>query len=326
MADRARPHAHPAVTAPSRAVDNLSASIDDALALLHEYRSDSRTTVPPKPPALMGLAEQCQAFCNQPDFADEPIRTIHHFACTGGTLITKCIASMPNTQVLSELDPLSSMSINPEKPVFRPTDLIGQTQQGARGATTETRIAMFVASLEVLAQSETRAGRRLVIRDHAHSQFCTTQVPSNRPTLLEILKTRFRTLSIVTVRDPVQSYLATRERKWVHFSPPTFDEYCSRYLQFLKRHEGVPIFRYERFVAHPSSTMREIGEALQLGCQDKFESLFDVFKLTGDSGRTGSTIGHRQPRTPDRDVSVAIATSTNFKKLSRLLGLQSPLD
>ena len=62
----------------------------------------------------------------------EPIRTIHHFACTGGTLISKCIATMPNTQMLSEVDPLSTM-LQSKKPKFALTDIIILMQQSTRG-------------------------------------------------------------------------------------------------------------------------------------------------------------------------------------------------
>ena len=35
------------------------------------------------------------------------IRTIHHLACTGGTLISKCISSMPETALISEINPMN---------------------------------------------------------------------------------------------------------------------------------------------------------------------------------------------------------------------------
>lgn len=306
--------------AESDIIQNLSVSIDGALELLREYRSSSKSVVLPKESALMGLVDQCRAMCAKPDVVDEPVRTIHHFACTGGTLISKCVAAMPNTQVLSEIDPLSTMTTNAAAPLFRPTDLIAQAQQSARGTNEDTRIQVFLAGLGVLSSSETRLGRKLVIRDHAHSQFCTNQDPSLRPTLLEILKQRHRTISVMTVRDPVESYMSLQRQKWIHFRPQTFDEYCARYLRFLRRHEGVPVFKYEDFIESPDSTMRGICDALKLPYQEQFESLFCVFKLTGDSGRGSDVIAPRERRPLDEHISAEVAAAGHYHKLADELG------
>ena len=34
------------------------------------------------------------------------IRTIHHLSCSGGSVVSKCIGAMPNTQIVSEIHPL----------------------------------------------------------------------------------------------------------------------------------------------------------------------------------------------------------------------------
>ena len=35
------------------------------------------------------------------------LRSIHHLACTEGTLISKCIASMPDVALISEVNPMN---------------------------------------------------------------------------------------------------------------------------------------------------------------------------------------------------------------------------
>lgn len=111
--------------------------------------------------------------------------TVHHFACTGGTVISRCIAALPNTRLLSEVDPLSNMGL--EGKLFRPTDLIGLSVQGTHPVTISTRAAMFrAAALELLMDSRGK-GLNLVLRDHAHSQFCVEAASQDRPTLFELL-------------------------------------------------------------------------------------------------------------------------------------------
>ena len=57
------------------------------------------------------------------------IRTIHHFSCTGGTMLAKCIASMANTVVLNEVDPLSAIPFRGDLDRFNPTDLVALMHQ-----------------------------------------------------------------------------------------------------------------------------------------------------------------------------------------------------
>ena len=51
------------------------------------------------------------------------IRTIHHLSASGGTVISKCLASMPEVIFLSEINPL-----NIEKVRFNPFDPLQQFQ------------------------------------------------------------------------------------------------------------------------------------------------------------------------------------------------------
>ena len=40
-------------------------------------------------------------------------RAIHHFACSGGTVISKCVAAMPHVALLSEVNPLNRFGADP---------------------------------------------------------------------------------------------------------------------------------------------------------------------------------------------------------------------
>ena len=48
------------------------------------------------------------------------LRTIHHFACTGGTVISKCLAALPQVMLISEINPINrhSSKFNPSHPVL----------------------------------------------------------------------------------------------------------------------------------------------------------------------------------------------------------------
>ena len=96
---------------------------------------------------------------------------------------------------------------------------------------------------------------------------------------------RFDTLSLVTVRHPLDSFLALEANGWLHFDPKTFDEYCKRYIAFLHGYEKVPIIRYEDFVNFLNDIMNNVCELLKIPFNGQFIDLFSVISITVDSGR-----------------------------------------
>src|SRR5690606_8601936 len=122
-------------------------------------------------------------------------------ACTGGTLICKCIAAMPNVQLLSEIDPLSRHSLG-GAPRFAPTDLLLLLRQSTQGADDAQILEIFRSGLQIVHRHAGSSGHRLVLRDHAHSQFCMGPL-TERPTLREIVLDVLPVRSIVTVRHPL---------------------------------------------------------------------------------------------------------------------------
>lgn len=297
----------------------LAEILQDAVDLLRAARvSDpADTEVPRLEPSLL---QQCLDLCSaQHDVRREPVRTIHHFACTGGTLISKCVAAMPNVQLLSEIDPLSTHGRRAGTPTFAPTDLLTRLAEGTRPVPREGLLDVFHSQMQVAYEQTRRVGGYLVLRDHTHSHFCFEPCPDLRPTLREILSERHELRSVVTVRDPVDSFMSLHRNGWVHFRPATFDEYCRRYQSFLDRYRDCVIVRYEDFVENPKPAMRRICAVLELPYNDMFEVLFPVFRLTGDSGRTAAIIAPRETSV-DEAMQEAIRIAPGYPQLAERLG------
>ena len=209
--------------------DALADDLREALALLEDYRQDGAGSVPDPLPSLL---EQCQALCQ--DFAPpEPVRSLHHLACSGGTLISKCIAALPNVVLLSEIDPLSRMEVaGPgQRPRFVPTDVIHALNHATRKIDDDLRIAAFRASIDSLLTGLERRGMRMVLRDHSHSQFFTNVDHAARPTVLDILEGAFPTRSLTSVRHPLDCYLSLLKNGWTGFEPVSLEEYSRRMRQ-----------------------------------------------------------------------------------------------
>lgn len=249
----------------------------------------------------------------------QPIRTVHHLACTGGTLFAKCIASMPNVQLLSEVEPLDSQAFaNPER--FAPTDLLRLARMGSTAVPDSLLVDVFLAGLEPLWRHATWIGRRLVLRDHSHGHFCFGEMQPDRPTLREIVSRSFELRSIVLVRHPVASFLSLRENGWLHFSPASVDEYSARYQKFLDRHADIPWIRYEDFVESPQLTMKTACQALTIPYHADFAEVFGAHRLSGDSGRSGDIIAAREPRPVPPELGAACRDSESLKSLCERLG------
>jgi hypothetical protein len=301
-------------------IDALAKLTDDMLEILGASKAGiaSRAIDEPVQPDLF---DRCIRICQDARAIRESsiVRSVHHLPCTGGTLITKCLAAMPNVVVLNEVDPLSTMDIDPEKPRFSPRDFGALLRMGDRGVSTETLVALFLNQLETLERRTHREGRRLLLRDHSASHFLAAPDPSARPSLYSILLTRGTTASIITVRDPIDSYLSMVHLDWISFLPATFEEYCRRYLLFLDAHATLDIYQYEKFVANPAIEATKLCERLDLPFSDGFLDTFDVFRFSGNSGRTGSVIGPRPRREFNSAQLEQIRSSSAYPQLcSRL--------
>jgi len=269
---------------------------------------------------LPSLMERCNDLIARDDKpSKEPVRLIHHFACTGGTLIAKCVASMPNTQLLSEVEPHSTIP-QQRRSKFSPTDLIGLVRNSSRGSESELESKLFVVALETLYEDCTRKGLRLILRDHAHSSYCTGPAISAAPHLRRLLKDRHPLQSVVTVRHPLDSWLSLNNNGWVHFQPGSLDEYAARYHHFLDDHAELPTFRYEDFVGNPDQQLQDMCAALDLPYTDDYKMLFAVHQFSGDSGRSSDVIGSRPRRDVPDEIAEEASASTSYRGLCGRLG------
>jgi len=306
----------------------LLASLREALLLLEDYGTppDSRLVSAAEP--LPSLLAQCEALSAEAAAAGEtadPVRTLHHFACAGGTLLAKCIAGLPNVVILSEIDPLSRLHLRTKRRPFFPTDIIADLRVGLRPVADETILAMFRAGLAQLRTALVADGRHLVIRDHAHSQFCTADEAAARPTLREIVQRAFPVRSVVTLRHPIDSFMSLDAQNWRHFSPFTLDEYAVRYLAFLDAYAGVPRIRYEDFVAAPETVLEEIASLLALPFEPAALQLMAIVPMTGDSGRSSTTIAPRPRRAVSDALREAARASAAYIALCAAMGYDADL-
>jgi len=267
---------------------------------------------------LMALLAQCT---DVSEHSDRPIlRSLHHFACTGGTLISKCIAAMPCIRLLSEVDPLSEIA---HTHPFVPTDMVGLAKFSSAPPSDADLLRVFLAGLSVLEVQSRHEGRDLVLRDHSHSHFCCAGFRPERPSLREMLRPEYMVLSLVTVRHPLDTYLSVARNGWVHWEPGTLEEYANRYHLFLDHYADVDVLRYEDFLANPVEEMRKICGFLKLPFNPHFQDVFSALHLSGDSGRSSAVIGTRPRRAVPEEIFAQALASQSYQRLCARLGYSS---
>lgn len=266
------------------------------LEVIHELKDS---------PALL---DECQRARERSERTqNKTIRTLHHLACTGGTLIARTIAALPNTYVLSEVHPNSP--IRDVAKLFLPSDIAALSVAAEIPDASTIAQEIVSTSLTLCSDGVARYGGDLVVRDHSHSDFNGPKVSeSARSTLRALLMGKFDSLlSVVTVRDPRDSFASLEANGWVHFSPADFETYCARYHTFLDALDGVPLFRYEDFVAQPEETLQAICVELDLPFDPTALDVFSAINLSGDSGRSSKFIEERS----NRNESAILDTKTH---------------
>jgi hypothetical protein len=266
------------------------------------------------------LLSRCETVTSAYAGEQKPLlRVIHHFACTGGTLISKCLAGMPGAFLLSEVHPRSQLT--KYKSVFAPSDISLLSRSARIPRIDELCDEIFLASIESAYRHVQTIGGTLVLRDHTHSDFCTGDSPVLNSSIDATLKKRFEIRSLVTTRHPLDSYLSLQKNNWLHFSPASLDEYAKRYLAFLSPFADTQIIKYEDFCLSPQSILESICSTFEMSYDDQFEQYFDIFDISGDSGRTGiATIKLRKRQEISEHVKEQAEQSEAYRQLcSRLI-------
>jgi len=267
------------------------------------------------------LLERCNNICRKHEEKKPTIRVIHHFACTGGTLISKCLSALPNIFLLSEVHPFTTLHLGTGKAKFLPSDITSLAKHAQVPNHSKIAAEIFSSSILKVYEHVHKYGGGLILRDHTHSDYCVGEFNSTtESSVIKVLETTFNINSIVTIRNPIDSFMSLKKNGWEHFIPFTFDEYCRRVCQMLNDFSHAEIFLYEDFISDTECSVRNMCKALDITYDDMFLSIFDVFTVTGDSGRSGSVIKNRERREYNDSFKAEIEQSVHFKIIEEKIG------
>lgn len=254
------------------------------------------------------------------------IRLMHHWACSGGTLLSRCVAAHPAVVLLSEIHPLAYLRVAPAYPYYSPTDLIQQLSLPHNGRDPVLCLAAFTGAVEGLLEQLEAEGRSLVLRSHSHVDFFSGVMPADTPLLSSSLGSRLTLYELLSVRHPLDSWISLCRQGWQkQFCFSSLSEFSNRGLAMLKACRGMPLLRYEDFCLAPRKGLALMADALKLPLEAELMEQLAGIQISGDSGRSDSSIGVR-PRRPIPhqlawELSALIdATESPYLELCQQLG------
>ena len=249
------------------------------------------------------------------------LRLLHHWACSGGTLLAKVAASLPQVLLLNEVHPYAHLRhLEPQPRAYLPTDLCHQLSQNRNGRDPVLVLSTFCGGLEALLRRAEAQGEHVVVRSHDHLDFFTGALPGLRFTLAEAMASRSRPLRLLTVRHPLDCWLSLRLTDWVHQTAfASAEEFFRRCLAMLDAAGGIPMLGYEAFVDDPLRGLAQLTRALELPFDPSALERFGQVVLSGDSGRSSAVIEARARRPVDAELLHSLSVSTSYGALCERL-------
>jgi protein O-GlcNAc transferase len=204
------------------------------------------------------------------------LRILQNLARSGGTIISRCLASMDGVALLSEIHPT-------QRQVFSPT------QQAREWYGLDVPyLEDFVESIRVLEEKFHARGQTLVIRTWNHVDFMpcqwNRQSPTMRPALCDQLREAFDLRRVAITREPGPM--------WESLTRFLADWDCCSYEAFLEGHRcfskmanSVGRIEYETFCQTPHSAMLRMCRLLGLPYDATFIDKWQAYRnITGDVG------------------------------------------
>lgn len=243
------------------------------------------------------------------------------YARSGGTLLNKCLGALPDTVVLSEVNPVGG----------------GAGEQGVESYTTVREQAIHWYGIDVetddFADGVVRLdvkcrenGKHLIIRDWSYVNFSDNELnrgnPSGRFLTLEKLNGKLEIRTFAFVRDSIDV--------WISRGCPDVNKFFCEYLEYVEQLDklGIRIFKYEDFCAAPMKVLKGICDYTGLEYSDVSESYMYFRHANGDTqGPSRGNVLAGIKKLPRRVIPLrkvfAVNRSRMMRRANSLLGYRT---
>ena len=194
---------------------------------------------------------------------------------SGGTLLNKCLGTLPNTVVMSEVNPMGG-GWGKEKENSHTT--IKDQAKYWYGIHIESN--SFRNNVLELAEKCEQNGATLILRDYSRINFeknyLNNFTPPNKFMILESLKGLLIT-AFGFIRDPIDI--------WISSGMPPINEFFNDYFKYvsLLNKINIPIYKYEDFCDDPSKFLILMCKDFKLKYIDVTRTYHNFKTLNGDT-------------------------------------------
>lgn len=251
-------------------------------------------------------------------------------ARTGGTLVNRCLGSMRDICVLSEVHPFDPQ-VKITRQAARWFRLLGEEDKPWLGTLSKRRPLEAFADIVVrLAERCAGRGLHLVLRDWSHLDFLGVPYVDQPPLQLlteRALQDRCGLRQAFVVRHPLDQYASSDSRPGMapHLTPSRFIE---AYHAFARLAASRGFQRYEDLVADPDGSLQSLCAQLQIPYDGSYRDRWQAYdKLTGDNagpsrGFSLEEIGTLPSRRLDESVLAVLKDEPGYGESLTLLGYE----
>ncbi len=208
----------------------------------------------------------------------QPIILLICYARSGGTMLSRCLSSMENTFVASEVHPKYNVHLN--------------LAQQSKKIGINLKSGDYLNQVIDLNKQLEEQGKRLVLRDWTFIDFTPHDInnfeTSNRLLQYEMLVAELPLIPVVFVRDAIDIWIS----RWC---PPAFFKVYKNYISEILD-KNLSIFKYEDFCEHPEIEMKKLCQILDLPYEPKFLKSYNNQFVYGDMDASGNSRGLQQKK------------------------------
>jgi len=205
------------------------------------------------------------------------------YARSGGTLLNRCLGSLPNTVVLSEVNLLGAgggAAIEADTPY----------KQALRWYGIDLKSRNFTDSILELAGKCKEKSLSLIVRDWTIANFIPMSQNNYQPPYklltLEALQGKCNISIFALVRNAIDVFLS---------QGAAINNFAINYLRYVKviLDLGVPIFKYEDFCKSPQTILERICTLGGIKSSESFRTFSSFINVNGDIQVKGKSRGGR---------------------------------
>jgi hypothetical protein len=189
---------------------------------------------------------------------------ITNYSRSGGTILSKCLASLENTVLISEVNPGGYFSVK---------------DQAKKWYSIELKYDTYFDAVMELYEVCNKTNKRLIIRDWTFIDFTPHTLNNYQPigkfSNMELLNKKVNIQPIAFIRDAIDIWIS----RWM---PPDFFPYYKNYTQELIIN-NIPLFKYEDFCEDQEVILKAICNKADLDFSDNYKNYLRYDNVTGDN-------------------------------------------